>query len=130
EDATRAREIVGLVDESIALAYNLVGGLFPARIENEGLASALQEFIHRLSKRHDVRFSIDYPERVNVNTAQATHLFRIAQECVNNAVKHAKPKRVQIRLEETAAAIVLTVQDDGAGIPAGQAAQKGFGLHF
>jgi signal transduction histidine kinase len=47
----------------------------------------------------------------------ANHLYRIAQEAVQNAVKHGKPKTIRIALKELAGSVELRVQDDGVGFP-------------
>jgi two-component system CheB/CheR fusion protein len=60
----------------------------------------------------------------------ATHLYRIAQEAVANALKHGRPSRVQIVLAATAKRIVLTVKDDGLGFPAVPSTRKGMGIRI
>jgi signal transduction histidine kinase len=60
----------------------------------------------------------------------ATHLYRIAQEAVNNAMKHAKPTRVRIKLAAAAQRIVLSVQDNGTGIRHRKQPAPGVGLHI
>ena len=58
----------------------------------------------------------------------ATHLFRIAQEAVSNAIKHAKCKRISIQLKAANGRILLGVRDDGNGrIPQG-GSREGIGL--
>ena len=67
------------------------------------------------------------------DSAAATHLYRIAQEAVNNAVRHAAAKQITIRLTAAAGGVALTVADDGVGMPAAPAAppgQGGMGLHL
>ena len=51
------------------------------------------------------------------NERTASHLFRIAQEAVRNAVKHAHPKHVDIVLAADGRTLTLTVSDDGSGLP-------------
>jgi len=130
-EAAAAEEIVHLVKNAITEAYGLVGGLFPARLPAEGLASALQELMHRLSLRHDIHFELDYPQPVTVSPAEATHLFRIAQEALNNAVKHARATRLKISLyEPDGCDVMLTIKDNGVGLPADAGGARGFGVHF
>ncbi len=60
----------------------------------------------------------------------ATHLFRIAQEAVTNAIKHGKPGRIEISLTETPGRINLAVRDDGSGLPDRQRKKAGMGLRI
>ena len=64
--------------------------------------SALAELAVNTEKMFRVRCEFDCPEVVNFNDhAAATHLFRIAQEAVSNAIKHGKAKNISIQLRET-----------------------------
>jgi len=56
----------------------------------------------------------------------ATHPYRIAQEAVNNAVRHSRARRIQVVLDERGTAVRLTVKDTGCGLP--DAARRGTGL--
>jgi signal transduction histidine kinase len=60
------------------------------------------------------------------DAATATHLYRIAQEAVSNAIRHGNAKRIVIALSEQKGRVILTVEDDGVGLPEGW--QKGQGL--
>ena len=60
-----------------------------------------------------------------------THLFRLAQEAVNNSVKHGKAKNIQINLQKTDEKCVLSIADDGKGFPPEQQIKlKGLGLRI
>jgi two-component system, LuxR family, sensor kinase FixL len=60
----------------------------------------------------------------------ATHLFRIVQEAINNAVKHARPRQILVRPELSNGTIRVTVEDDGVGIVAGTTRNGGMGLRI
>ena len=62
--------------------------------------------------------------------AVATHLYRIAQEAVSNAIKHGKATRLLIRLDPFGDRVVLNVSDNGSGLPAGGAGGRGMGLRI
>jgi PAS domain S-box-containing protein len=104
-------------------------GLHPIRPEGTSLQSALYEMaagITRLFKR-PCHFAC--PRRVVVpDVHAATHLFRIAQEAVNNASRHARAKHIWIRLQRNHGGIRLRIEDDGCGLPAGGSQPKGLGL--
>jgi signal transduction histidine kinase len=58
----------------------------------------------------------------------ATHLYRIAQEAISNAIRHGKPKRIVITLTDRSGRVTLTVEDDGVGLP--DSWQKGLGTRI
>ena len=60
----------------------------------------------------------------------ATHLYRIAQEAATNAVRHSKATKVDISLERVADEVVLTVTDNGSGLPENFRKNGGHGLHL
>src|SRR5262249_13339899 len=58
----------------------------------------------------------------------AIHLFRIVQEAINNAVKHAQPRQIRVRPEISNGTLSVTIQDDGVGIVPGPSRNGGMGL--
>ena len=62
--------------------------------------------------------------------AIATHLYRIAQEAVSNAVRHSRARNVAIRLRGQAGKIELTIADNGTGLAAAARKRTGMGLHI
>jgi signal transduction histidine kinase len=74
-------------------------------------------------------FRCDGDVAVDDNTF-ATHLYRIAQEAVTNAVKHGHTKKIVIRLMESEDKCILTITDDGLGLPETFAKNQGTGLQI
>jgi signal transduction histidine kinase len=75
------------------------------------------------------RFQCDTPVLIHDDT-MATHLYHIAQEAVNNAIKHGKPRRVMIQLTAEQGRGTLLIRDDGIGIAENPASTQGMGLHI
>jgi len=126
-----ANRVVALIEQGIDLARGLARGLFPVLLERQGLAPALHELAantDELSKIECV-FESDAPVTVK-DPGEATHLFRIAQEAVRNAVKHSGAGRIIIRCSENESGIVLAVEDDGGGLASPPGNQKGMGLQI
>ena len=98
-------------------------------VDAEGLSAALSELAERTTHDAAVRceFDCDKPVRVE-NNETATHLYRIAQEAVTNAFKHAAPRRIKISLERDKDQVVLSVRDDGKGISPAARQAEGMGL--
>lgn len=130
-EAAIAAEIAQQIKESIALTRSLARGLHPVRGEDRGLMDALLEFAHDASHRFDIRCDF-HCEKVVLfpDSAVATHLYHIAQEAVNNAVRHGKCKGVDIILADHGEQIVLSICDDGCGLSANSFAKDGMGLRI
>jgi len=130
-DAARVGEIAGHVREAIRQTRLLARGLSPVTLESEGVMPALQELAANTEKMFAVacRFECDPPVLVS-NPVVATHLFRIAQEAVSNAIKHGKAGHILIRLTRRNGRAMLLVSDDGAGFSEADPKQEGMGLRI
>ncbi len=128
----------------VALARRLVGGLastqnqvrivshglIPVEVDAEGLRAALEDLTDRIREQAGIACAIYNPQPITVQDAlTATHLFHIAQEATNNALRHGRPTRIDIHLFATPDALVLAVCDDGVGLPA-EVNGQGVGLRL
>jgi PAS domain S-box-containing protein len=127
--ATQAGQIAEFVSRAISQARNVARGLDPVKVATNGLMSALEELAAsvRTMQRLDCVFRSDAPVLID-DDATAIHLYRIAQEAMNNAVKHAQPKHIEIGLDSSDEKITLTVRDDGVGLPPAPRKRDGMGL--
>jgi PAS domain S-box-containing protein len=122
---------VGEIGEHIRLAIahtrKLARGLFPVELETNGFMSALHELADHAEKLFQVecRFECDGLVSVRDNVA-ATHLYRIVQEAINNAVRHGKAHRIVISLKSAGDKVTLMVADNGIGFS--DHARKGSGM--
>jgi hypothetical protein len=131
-EAETAQRLADLLDQTISESRQLSRGLFPVRLEKEGLAPALDELAKATRDRLKLRcrFEGKGPGALE-NSTIATHLYRIAQEALTNAVKHSRAQSVRISLRDNAGQLELRVEDDGAGFsPGAQKQSKGLGLHI
>jgi signal transduction histidine kinase len=62
------------------------------------------------------------------NTLEASHLYRIAQEAMHNAVKHSHASQIDLTLAMRADRVVMVIQDNGTGLPAAPKVHSGMGL--
>jgi signal transduction histidine kinase len=115
--APQAENLGRQLRKSIAEVRVLSHGLAPVPLEDDGLMHALQELAETTSRSTGVRCAFECPQPVRVpDSTLASHLYRIAQEAVNNALKHAAPREIRIGLERHAERLVLEVDDDGEGL--------------
>ncbi len=130
-EAADAEKVVTLVEEAITLARNLARGLYPLDVEAGGLMDAFQDLAASVTKASRARcvFECDAPVLIR-DDAAATHLYRIAQEAVRNALQHGKPKRVGLALAERGGLVTLTVEDDGVGVPETAENTGGLGIRI
>lgn len=133
-----ARQITGLVKDAISEVRALAKGLAPLPQEHgEELPDALLELVEQARSIGKVRCDLEISPGVSVIPPDtALHLFRIAQEAVHNAIKHASASMIRLSLfKEEDGALVLRVEDDGEGMHARSLAGReemgsGLGLHM
>jgi signal transduction histidine kinase len=129
-EVAQADQIVRYIEEGIDMSRNLARGLFSPELEADGLMVALHGLAENMTERYGVACSFDSDGVLNVrDTKVATQLYRIAQEAMMNAVKHARARQIEIRLVETETDLVLEILDDGVGLP-NEPQQNGLGLRL
>ncbi len=128
-EAAQAESILDMVNVGISQARNLARGLYPVRLEIDGLASALEELALATQARNRIpcRFFCDQPVAVH-DEAAGVSLYRIAQEAINNALKHSRASHLSIGLGCVEQEVTLTVKDDGVGFPESFDCRAGMGL--
>jgi len=94
------------------------------------LGDALQRLAHVVRAAHpdvEVEYVADYNAALLIDNDRANHLYRIAQEALNNAIRHSGCSRVVIHLGTDNAEVALRIEDDGRGI-AVEAGATGLGM--
>ena len=131
EEAHDAAEISRLVLAAISQTRHLARGLFPVELENRGLLPALQELTANIEELCQISCSLESDGAVlAVSPEVAMHLFRLAQEAANNAVKHGRAHRVALRIERIDGRIALSIEDDGIGISDDRSLSGGLGMRI
>ena len=109
------------------LSTRLGGGSFPLEADGEDLPGALSELaVHYSTDSMWLAGLLAEPIDIRDNTV-ATHLYRIAQEAVHNAIRHGHAQKIGIRLGKSGNGALL-IHDDGSGIVAGRPMHQGMGL--
>lgn len=130
--SAEADEIVELINRAIDQTRDLARGLSPVEIEVAGLTPALQKFAATIERIYKISCVFTYDESTGYQCQYApllaTHLYRIVQEAVNNAIQHGKAKRVVITLSLVQDRGLLTIQDNGIGFDPKVEEKPGLGL--
>ena len=111
-----SRKLCQLLSEAGKNVRNLAHGLMPVQIDAEGLRWALTQLAVKTNGLKGITCQFECTGTVAVeNTTTATHLYRIAQESLNNALQHGKATQIQITLEAQGDRLTLEIRDNGAG---------------
>jgi PAS domain S-box-containing protein len=127
---SKLTDVVGNIRGAILEAQMLARGLSPVQLESDGLMSALQELVSSIERLFKIscRFDCEQPVLVEDN-AVATHVYRIAQGAIHNAIKHGHATHVTLTLAGSGEH-TLTISDDGLGLSAEFSSSKGMGVHI
>ena len=119
------------IEEGSSHAQALARGFNPVTLETESLSAAMQELALMVQNMTGISCIFEGTEALpRIQGTVATQLYRIAQEAVHNAAKHAQCKCIQIHLAVETDHLILTVHDDGVGFPQDVCADAGMGLHI
>ena len=139
EDGERVRQIAGSIRNAATQARRLSHGLNPVDLAGGGLPVALEGLGRRVAESFKIDCNFEWDHEAEIRQEMvATHLFRIAQEAISNAIKHGKARRIDMRLGCEGGRITLSVKDNGVGFGAGrqvrraphsQDASAGIGMH-
>jgi PAS domain S-box-containing protein len=127
--AKLAADVLAAVERARSKVRNLARRVLPIEIELNSLGGALARLAEDAASgaRVACEFHNDHPE-TTFDSRIAMQLYRIAQEAVANALRHAQPKHVHIELADEQGQTVLQIADDGRGMPA--EAADGLGLRI
>jgi signal transduction histidine kinase len=126
-DAARLqlRRVQDLARAGMDELRSLIFELRPAALADEGLAPTLRKHIAVLRRVHGQDIAFKVAGKPRAGGAGDGDVFRIAQEAIHNAVRHAQAERIDVGLDARNGRLVLTVEDDGAGFDPGAAAVRG-----
>lgn len=122
------RYVNELIDEAVNDTRTIANNLMPSMIADYGLIKALKNFCEKLqaSKAIHVMLSMDVMRQRYERTLEIV-LYRVVLELINNTLKHASAKNIEIHLFETVEVLELNYKDDGVGFDLGQSKTKGNG---
>jgi signal transduction histidine kinase len=130
ESAPELNEIIALVNHAIQSARKMALGISPVTLERGGLLPALQTLVvwSRTSYNVHVHLHLSVRSPLLISESAAAHLYLIAQEAINNAVRHGQSRSIAVTLRTNRALVSLAITDDGIGIARNPARGAGMGL--
>ncbi|MBA2682932.1 MAG: ATP-binding protein, partial [Gemmatimonadaceae bacterium] len=125
--------IKALGADSLEEVRMLAHTMHPRVLDDLGIAAALERLAREVAERTGVAIDVDAvgaEELQGLSAAGASVLYRVAQEAVGNAVRHAHPRVVRVRIARESGSATLEIADDGEGFDVGEAGARrpGMGL--
>lgn len=125
----RLRRIAHTLDEGLNLKRHIIETLRPTLLDNMGLVPALRWLVDETCGRAGLQAHARLPpEEPSLSADARIALFRITQEALTNIQKHAKARNVTVAMRVESTSLVLTIRDDGVGVPVEPSATKAHGL--
>ncbi|MBM4077555.1 MAG: hypothetical protein FJ267_18165, partial [Planctomycetes bacterium] len=122
------------LNETHRHVQELSRGMMPVQVDANGLQAALEELTSALNKTGIIDCHFDCLKSIELSdNTTATHLYRIAQEAVNNSIRHAQASRIDIRLEKIRSGLQMEIRDNGIGFKPEKkksGIRKGAGQHL
>ena len=124
------KEAITMIDNSCnqvrAISHNLV----PPSLENFNLAEATETFCHNMDETHPIKIDFQYiGESLNVSKKAQINMYRIVQELINNAIKHAEASEINVQMSCRKKLLQITVEDNGKGFDKNNIKGNGIGLN-
>jgi signal transduction histidine kinase len=104
-----------LAQESLGELRGLIFELRPASLDDEGLAATLRKQVDVLERVHGHAIELRIASSANCAPEAEGEVLRVAQEALNNALRHAEAERIELRMEARDGRLIVTVADDGIG---------------
>jgi signal transduction histidine kinase len=126
-----AAKIHAGIEQALSHVRAVSKGLVPVEVDAEGLMAALADLAAQTDELHGVSCTFECHRPVAIADNQtATHLYRMSQEAVANAIKHGRPHHIVIRLGVEGELATLRVIDDGTGFDPATEGTAGTGLRI
>ncbi len=129
DDLAHLLETERMIKDSINQTRTMARTLIPVKLQTEGLAHALEDLagFARSVYKHEVITEID--ENIKeLNIITETQLYHIAQEAINNSLKHSNSRTIELGLNVVQSELVLSIKDDGEGLRSGK--KDGIGINI
>jgi PAS domain S-box-containing protein len=126
-----AAKLAGGLQEAISQVRALSRGLMPVNVDAEGLMNSIENLVKEIRSQSDVSILLTINDRVHISdNSSALHLYRIVQEALNNAIKHARANKILVSVGIEGTRGCLVIRDNGAGFRQSSDKSGGLGLRI
>ena len=117
ESESMILKVKSYVGSALEEIQRIMSGLRPSSLDDLGLVQGLRESANEVSRRtgHQIEFVTRLDEDNRFDETIEIVLYRISQEAVNNAVKHAGDAQVSVELSDSGGSLILKIKDNGSG---------------
>jgi len=132
KDVDKARRQIYLIEEMASVAQSEMRALLlhlrPVHLEGKRLADGVLELLHELRAKVPIELTWELDEALQLPRGIENHLFRIVQEALSNALRHAKATKLSLKLHCQGETMRLLIQDNGVGFDLNERKQTSYGL--
>jgi PAS domain S-box-containing protein len=115
-DPSKINILYKLIDEAIQESIRISENLLPSKLKDFDLATCLNSLCKQIDDTTETPITFEsFGTSMTVNQTQKINFYRIAQEAINNAIKHAQASTISVQLNEEDDRVQLTIEDDGKG---------------
>jgi len=126
-----ASKLASGLQDAISQVRALSHGLMPVDIDTEGFMNSLEKLIGEIRLQTNLDIQLTIMDRVHIaNNTTAMHLYRIVQEALNNAIKHAEASQINVGLGVEGTRGCFLISDDGMGLQTSPRESSGLGLRI
>lgn len=116
-DGSKSRDLGRLIDEAVVETVRISENLLPAKLRDFDLATCLNSLCNQLDRSCPAQLNFELLGKpFDLNQSQKVNFYRIAQEAVNNAIKHAQASQITVQLSREDDKVQLIIEDDGHGM--------------
>ncbi len=126
-----SNRLISGIDHTHRMVRDLSRGLVAIEVDPSGLAAALKELAKWTTDNTAVSVIVECSDSLEMqNHTTATHVFRIIQEAVSNALRHGQPRQIRLTVRSESGGLRVVIQDDGIGLPFKAEVKQGLGLRI
>lgn len=131
QEAEKAGQMVAFIQHSLDEVKALSRGLAPIEIGPDGLADSLGILVERAKVSSHIQCTLTISGLIPLlDEIVAVHLYRIVQEAIHNAIKHAEASHIEVTIKSVNKRLVVTIRDNGSGIDSITDRKETLGLHI